>query len=387
MNRLKYLGCLLIGFLLGLWFAHSPRPDEPDLLAPGYQLEPGTARPILPRREGTALAPDQTFTAAERFRRALLAGRHALAVQLIVDAERVDSVLARRLRGELYDRLEWHATTADYAALQALAAAWLAVFYGDTRVLGLAARAHWLQGEYERAISVIDSMRLQGYDEDAESAWRTHRQLLLNHAEQQLGAAGNEYALLAVYQQLAARDMAGAALLFRLAELYVLVEEPDRARQQLDALVDDPGWYAPARALLARLEREAGADVGVELVVRSGQFFIDLDLAQHARVRLLLDTGASVSALSDNAFNQLRVGAAFRPVGEATLATAGGQVRAPLYRLAQLTLGDQLLTDVDFAILAEDFAGFDGVLGMNALGQVQFEIDQVGGELLLNRAQ
>ena len=67
--------------------------------------------------------------------------------------------------------------------------------------------------------------------------------------------------------------------------------------------------------------------------------------------------------------------------------TAGGRIDAPVYRIQHVTLGDQVFNDIDFAVLAAPQSGAEGVLGMNVLGQIQFEIDQSTSQLLVKDRQ
>ena len=68
----------------------------------------------------------------------------------------------------------------------------------------------------------------------------------------------------------------------------------------------------------------------------------------------------------------------YRETGRSQLFnTANGQVRAPIYILELLSVGDWYVQQLEIGILdLGGEAGFDGLLGMNFLSHFRFFIDQ-----------
>lgn len=96
-----------------------------------------------------------------------------------------------------------------------------------------------------------------------------------------------------------------------------------------------------------------------------------------AQVRLMIDTGATTTVLSQRAFNRISQGARSEFVGEYIVNTAGGQVQAPIYRFRHLSIADYRVEDIAIIVLPlEEFNQADGLLGMNFLKEFDFRIDQ-----------
>jgi clan AA aspartic protease (TIGR02281 family) len=93
-------------------------------------------------------------------------------------------------------------------------------------------------------------------------------------------------------------------------------------------------------------------------------------------VKLLIDTGASLTTLSHSSFADLPQ-ASFNYRGSRMFNTAGGLTRGDIYRASSIELGEMQLNDIDIAVIDYPSASnVDGLLGMNVLRHYRFEIDQ-----------
>jgi len=116
------------------------------------------------------------------------------------------------------------------------------------------------------------------------------------------------------------------------------------------------------------------------------QYTVDLTINRQDDIKLLIDTGASMTTLSRVKFDSLITS------GEATLKdrrvfrTASGVVMGTVYSVSELSIGPYSLENTQIAVLDFDVSrNFDGLLGMNVLGKFRFQIDQENAQLLLNR--
>lgn len=98
----------------------------------------------------------------------------------------------------------------------------------------------------------------------------------------------------------------------------------------------------------------------------------------------MIDTGASTTVISQEAFDALprRVKREF--IGNFTVNTANGPVDAPVYRFNTLRIGEYQVEDIAIVVLSLQNLGADGLLGMNFLNQFRFNIDQVNSQLILS---
>lgn len=124
----------------------------------------------------------------------------------------------------------------------------------------------------------------------------------------------------------------------------------------------------------------------IPLNMKNQQFFAPVSFAvsgesfsdEQVKTELLIDTGASITALTQTTFAQIT------PLAKTFLRyvnvkTANGMVRTELYQIAEVRLGEQVFNDVEVLVLPEnvsDSDAFNGLLGMNMLAQFTFFIDQ-----------
>ncbi|MDO6695338.1 retropepsin-like aspartic protease [Aliiglaciecola sp. 3_MG-2023] len=101
---------------------------------------------------------------------------------------------------------------------------------------------------------------------------------------------------------------------------------------------------------------------------------------------LMLDTGATTTVLTSEAFDRISRRTSWEYVGTYKINTAGGLFDAPVYQLKQVFFAGFRLDNVAIVVLPmPDFSYADGLLGMNILRQFDFKIDQQNDRLLLNR--
>lgn len=122
----------------------------------------------------------------------------------------------------------------------------------------------------------------------------------------------------------------------------------------------------------------------IPLIRKGAHFLVDAWFRHRSGVRLMIDTGASTTVISQEAFDNLprRVKREF--LGNYTVNTANGPVNAPVYRFNTLTVGEYQVEDIAIVVLSLQNLEADGLLGMNFLNQFRFHIDQVNSRLLLS---
>ena len=103
---------------------------------------------------------------------------------------------------------------------------------------------------------------------------------------------------------------------------------------------------------------------------------------------LLLDTGASSTAISFELYKALRRFNQIKVIGLFDVRTAGGPIRSPLVQIDNMTLGPYRLSNIGVFVMPEAaMQQADGLLGMNVLKQFHFQLDQSNAELLLTPRQ
>ena len=122
------------------------------------------------------------------------------------------------------------------------------------------------------------------------------------------------------------------------------------------------------------------ADIVIPLTNRRNQWYAPLNIGSKT-FELLVDTGATTTAISREAFARLAPRQK-QFLGRILINTASGQTQAPLYSMKDVSMSGWKLGQIDILVLpVERLSGFDGLLGMNILNRSQVIIDQVSGAL------
>lgn len=179
-----------------------------------------------------------------------------------------------------------------------------------------------------------------------------------------------------------------------LAEAYAMQQQFSLMEGVLAYLPPENETVLRLRELQKQINTPPEADVepeekpvpanAVPLVRKGPHFLVDAWFRHRAGVRLMIDTGASTTVISQEAFDNLprRVKKEF--LGNYTVNTANGPVDAPVYRFNSLTIGDFQVQDIAIVVLSLQNLEADGLLGMNFLNQFRFQIDQINARLLLS---
>lgn len=174
-----------------------------------------------------------------------------------------------------------------------------------------------------------------------------------------------------------------------LAECYARMQQAAPMENVLASLLPDAPQAERIRALFAQSnEQQTQPEIptdsfqrGIALSRIGSQFIVPTRVGR-SRFELLIDTGASTTVLSENAFARVRGRKRF--IGEYLVNTAGGQVSAPIYQLSHLAIAEFSITDAAVVVLPmQGFEQADGLLGMNFLSQFTFSLDQQNAVLYL----
>ena len=206
---------------------------------------------------------------------------------------------------------------------------------------------------------------------------------------QSLEHANDQEGLLALYQHLTQLEPDHAPWFLGLAAAQWALDDREAARRSLLLVIQDPEIGAQAQTLLAQLDLAGMQDTaprvaGIPLHRSGNHFIVDARPAQGRSIRLLIDTGASLTILTPAVLEQR--GIPFENTGKTgVFNTANGPIQGPVYKLDSLSVGDWQVSDLEVGVLELDgSAEIDGLLGMNFLNQFQFYIDQNAALLRLS---
>lgn len=387
---------LCLGFAIGWWFRDLIRsPQRPTHTVVINELAERSPFPVSQPSPSAPTEPAQTNFSDEKILSQMLAAHQFReATALYYEVISLDSTKTPVLRPTVDDYLERCFETCDSNTFLALVETWLATFYDDIPALLLLARYQEHHGQPEAAANTLLMARTYALPAgDQRQVSKSLRQLTLS-TDERLSEGQRWIELLGYYEYLAAIDFTTPDFELRRALLYLRLGEETRGSELLVNLREadsgsDPQWTATLEQHLADATTEIAPSAepsnAVPLERRGDGYLVEVTLDDQATLKLLVDTGASMTALTRDSFRRL-----YRPgfilLGTRLFNTANGYTRGEIYSAPALTLGEERLEDIAIAVL--DFKtmdDIDGLLGMNVLRQFHFEIDQSAGAMHIKR--
>ena len=300
------------------------------------------------------------------------------------------------LRSVLSNDLRSYSVAGQTERFFGLADAWLASYYSDADILLIVAKQHRAMDYVQEALNVLQLAMTYSQGSEKNTAYKALQEFIQD-TDSQLSRDLAWSRLQAFYETLSSMGLDSTEDRIRLAEIYLFNGKENAGRELLLQASNDSQFRSRAEGILQRYDAEGTQfnpqenrkDQFVSRIAmkRMGKhYLLPLLSTRGSQVNLLLDTGASTTLLSSDAFNRFTRGAYARYLGPRIFNTANGLSRGHAYSIPQLTFGPFTLENLEVSVSDADFGGeFDGLLGMNILQQFTFQIDQQNSELLLNR--
>jgi len=171
--------------------------------------------------------------------------------------------------------------------------------------------------------------------------------------------------------------------------LYADAGDIDRALETLNLIPYSEKYQGTIVTLKTKWLNAKNASEKVTTAIplkQVGQHFhVTAIVNQQRTLDLMIDTGATTTALSREAVDFLRA-ANILSVKEGTvsIATANGNANVDYYRVGLFAIGEYAVENFDLLeVEISESGSFDGLLGMNFLSLFEFEIDQTNRQLFL----
>jgi len=370
----------------------------------------------VPRRDSATTAHESAFVPRNRpssfsqggrtatdasvmdtFIQLLESRRYMEAMHLYQQQRQIDSPVASRLKQRSLDHMRQLIEIRSDSDFSALTEAYLSFYYDDIDVLLLLADFNQVNSRYLEVVDVYMLAKTYAYNDAELNTVSTRFDTFLEGIDAAYSNQGNWWPLINLYSHVNTLGLMTPEHQYRQALAYLRAGDQAFAIEQLRALLSDALVGETAAQTLANLETASQPisapqpDVSppqqsIELERHRNQFLAVLSNGVDNSVRLLIDTGASMTAMSSTAFNTLNADGEAQLQDSRVFRTAGGLVMGTVYSFAELTFGPYQVKDVQVAVIDFDTGRtFDGLLGMNILGQFRFQIDQENSRLLLSR--
>ncbi len=260
----------------------------------------------------------------------------------------------------------------------------------NTEALWLLARVYEQQGQHKESVAIW--FRYINTEVDAqkiENALSYLAKYLIRLTENP-SIFGESYEwLMAQINDLIKLTPDNGELHLQLAKMHLKTEDKEQAQYHALMAANQPETQARAEGILAKLDEGSLAqdDVPIEITVPlirfGGQFLVPVTV-EGEKVKLLLDTGASISGLTASFIN--RHYSFVKSPKPIQLNTASGTVESYLFVIDTLTIESITFNKHMLARLPMDNADhFDGLLGIDILGRFDFVIDQNKAVLRLKK--
>lgn len=172
--------------------------------------------------------------------------------------------------------------------------------------------------------------------------------------------------------------------LLMLSKAKIELNQLTSAQEILQQLNEFDQSSAQVEALLQKVEDMMLGESAIPLLKRGAHYIVKGQFDAQSPVNLMIDTGASLSVLSQAAFDNLPswLNPTFNRKVE--MNTAGGVVTTSVYRFEQFQISGYRVKSIEFAVMdLETMDKADGLLGMNFLKHFEFQIDQQNNLLIL----
>ena len=401
MSLAKIFCLLLVGVVLG-WLLHDAIPTgslaqnpAPSISTPApapailpsryFSTSPQADSPNLREQPPSQVSEPAAPPSADRFRQLLVEQQFEVALSYYEQALSLDDAYQLALKPILEHYLMFCLEQCSNGVFVEVVNVWLSTYYQDIPVLLLLAEHQRLQRQPEEAASTLQLAATYAYQTEHEDAVNAAVLRLVQVTDDDLSRQESWVELLGFYEYLETIDLGTREFLLREAILYRVLGETQRSQKLLLTLQQRDNksntvWTATLNQELSRispqLEKPDRLGHAVAVTKRGDHFLVEVTLNRMSTVKLLIDTGASLTTLSHSSFADLPQ-ANFNYLGSRMFNTAGGLTRGDIYRASSIELGEMQLNDIDIAVIDYPSASnVDGLLGMNVLRNYRFEIDQ-----------
>ncbi len=266
-------------------------------------------------------------------------------------------------------------------------------FYDDPEILRLAAEIEWQKKDYDKALNTYFAAFDATWEPEAKQQLLTRIEALLSSRleikDQQQNSLNPQSTAMALLNIALEKQPQYAPFVLMMANKLEASGDLEGALYQLELAPYSEHYQdeidnkkASLMATIANLEQQTQ---GIALLKSGDHFVVDVVFNEAVTLRLLIDTGASVTALSARALAKLNQASRLRDTGnQVRVNTANGAIVSKLYQIDSMRIDDWSQNNIEILqVPLPETQEIDGLLGMNFLSQYIFSIDQSQARLYL----
>lgn len=333
----------------------------------------------------------------DTFNQLLSDRRYQDAINLYQEQQKQNTQIAAQLKIDLINQLQLLKKARNNNDFSALIEHYLSVYYDDVDILLLLAEFNQANGSYLEAVDVYLLAKTYAYTDIDQQKILNRFNDFVDKTDRSYTNQSNWWSLINFYSHVNNSGLMTSSHQYLQALAHLRSGDKAFAIEQFNQLLSDSLVGESAALALNSLDNQTTAPTIDTISVKNhsesialekigNQYAVNLTSDRQDKVRLLIDTGASMTAISSGSFSSLGIGTNAVVQDRRVFQTAGGVVMGTVYTVSKLRLGPYLLEDTQVAVIDfEPGRGIDGLLGMNILGQFRFQIDQENTQLHLTK--
>ncbi len=373
----------------------SELKSEIDFLSNKNPLVPSTSVADTQSESFVVTQEAASNSTIDRFKLLLDERQYFNAMTLYQEQKQISDSTASKLKVILLNELESLVEARDNSGFSDLVENYLSHYYDDIDVLLLLVNFNHVNSSYLEVINVFLLAKTYAYSDYDKKRVASELDHFVADVDSLYTGLEDWVSLINFYAHIDTSGLMTSSYQYRQAVAHLRSGDEAFAIEQFRQLQNDSVVAESATKALESLLNKSetptivydslwdGAD-SIALQKVGNQYAVNLDNPQRDGVTLLIDTGASMTAMSAESFNKLNFNGDAVEQDKRVFRTASGVVQGTVFSVPELFLGSHRLVNTQIAVI--DFSGergFGGLLGMNVLGQFRFQIDQENSQLLL----
>lgn len=305
------------------------------------------------------------------------------------DQHRVE---AGNLKIILLQHLDLLLETSAYYQFAELSEHYLSIYYDDIDVLLRLGAFNQATASYAEAVAVYQLAKTYAYTNKNVLQVDQAINDFISQTDAQLRSTESLPRLTIIYELMNKYNLLQPHHQLMQAKVYMTLGEWTSAETILTELLADDLSSSIAQRLLSAIYQTSSTNnnnnnnnsIAIEntyneqivLKKQRNQFLVKVGI-NGKDATLMIDTGASMTTLSQDTFEKMSDKHRFTLQGPRMFTTANGVVKGTVYRADNFSLGRFELKDVQIAVLDFEMTeGLNGLLGMNILSNFRFYIEQ-----------
>lgn len=353
------------------------RPSPSEITKVDHNESPyGASQTLLSTSEPSPLSNQKKNNLADKIQQAIDAREYFLAANFLYEISVEDKNSFYRVKTYWLNDATQLLKNKKYLLVEDSIEAFLAYSPDDLDFLTFFVELKLARQQVLLAVKKAFSLQYHTFDLDLQRESINYAQKLVRNEINRLDKLALWFELTQFAEAVLAMEPSNAEAQWALAQAQFHQGDYHSALDSLNSLLDEPNYQVKANHLLENIQLALLRPVMVPLTRKGDHFIVEGVINNSFAVNLLIDTGASISLLSQSAFDELVSTTDVKYIDDIVLNTAGGKVSSSIYEVEEFELKGYRVKNLIFAVSPHMNLGNDGLLGMNFLRLFDFHIDQ-----------